>query len=366
MMMENPFELVDLLSQVVSRGGSDLHLSADLPPMARVHGALVPLADRALTADFCRDLVLGILTEAQRARLEEDWELDFAVQIQGLGRFRANAHYNRGILEAAFRFIPQGIPDLFGLGHRPSIMKICDLRHGLVLVTGATGSGKSTTMAAMIQHISKQRDGVIVTIEDPIEYIFQNARCIVKQREVGSDTKSFGSALRHVLRQDPDVILIGEMRDAETVAAAITAAETGHLVIATMHTVDAPKAIDRIVDAFPSDQQPQVIAQLANALEAVIAQRLVRREDTEGRILASEILIANTGVRACIRERRWEQMLGLIEIGGKDGMHTMDHDLERLYLEGIISKEEAVANATNRTRLEALRREPAPRKGMFG
>lgn len=365
-MADNPFELVDLLSQAVARGGSDLHLSADSPPMARVHGSLVPLADRALTADFCRDLVLGILTEPQRARLEEDWELDFAVQIQGIGRFRANAHYNRGVLEAAFRFIPQEIPDLLGLGHRPSIMQICGLQRGLVLVTGTTGSGKSTTMAAVIQHISRQRDGVIVTIEDPIEYVFQNARSLVKQREVGSDTKSFSAALRHVLRQDPDVILIGEMRDMETVGTAVTAAETGHLVIATMHTADAPKAIDRIVDVFPADQQPQIIAQLANSLEAVIAQRLIPREDMAGRVLASETLTANTGVRACIRERRWEQIPGLIEIGGKDGMHTMDHDLERLYLEGFISKEDAIAHAGNRTQMEALHREPAPRKGIFG
>ncbi len=356
-MANNPFDLVDLLAQAVSRGGSDLHLCADAPPMARVHGGLVPLADRALTVEFCRDLVMGILTELQRARLEEDWELDFALQVQGLGRFRANAHYNRGVLEAAFRHIPQRIPDLAELGHRASILQICGLQRGLVLVTGITGSGKSTTMASMIQHISRHRDGVIVTIEDPIEYVFQNSRCLVKQREVGSDTKSFGAALRHVLRQDPDVILVGEMRDMETVSAAITAAETGHLVIATLHTIDAPKAIDRMVDSFPADQQPQVIAQIANALEAVVAQRLLPREDTPGRALASEILVANTGVRACIRERRWEQLVGLIEIGGKEGMHTIDDDLHRLYLAGMISKEEAIANARDRGQMELLRRD---------
>lgn len=360
-MITNPFDLVELLGRVVSHGGSDLHLSVDSPPMVRIHGSLAPLADRALTADFCRELVLSVLTEPQRARLEEDWELDFAVQIQDLGRFRANAHYNRGALEAAFRHIPQSIPDLPTLGHRPSILQICDLHRGLVLVTGATGSGKSTTMASMIQYISQRRDGVIVTIEDPIEYVFQNARSLVKQREVGSDTKSFGAALRHVLRQDPDVILIGEMRDTETVSTAISAAETGHLVIATMHTVDAPQAIDRIVDAFSADQQPQIVAQLSNSLEAIIAQRLIPREDTPGRILASEILVANTGVRACIRERRWEQMTGLIEIGAQDGMHSIDKDLERLYLEGFISKEDTIANARNRKTMESLRREVATR-----
>ncbi len=365
-MPDNPFDLVTLLGQSVSLGGSDLHLSVDAPPMARVHGRLVPLGDRALTVDFSRDLVLGILTENQRARLEEDWELDFALQVEGLGRFRGNAHYNRGALEAAFRFIPQQIPDLATLGHRPSINQICGLQRGLVLVTGITGSGKSTTMASMIQHISRQREGVIVTVEDPIEYVFQNARSLVKQREVGSDTKSFASALRHVLRQDPDVILVGEMRDMETIGAAITAAETGHLVIATLHTIDAPKAIDRIVDPFPPDQQPQIIAQVANALEAVVAQRLLPREDTAGRILASETLVANAGVRACIRERRWEQLVGLIEIGGKEGMHTIDDDLQRLYLAGLISKEDAIANARDRAQMETLRREPAKRKGLFG
>ncbi len=365
-MPDNPFDLVTLLSQAVSQGGSDLHISVDAPPMARVHGRLVPLADRALTVDFCRDLVIGILTESQRARLEEEWELDFALQVEGLGRFRGNAHYNRGALEAAFRFIPRQIPELDALGHREVIARLCALQRGLVLVTGITGSGKSTTMASMIQHISRQREGVIVTVEDPIEYVFQNARSLVKQREVGNDTKSFSSALRHVLRQDPDVILVGEMRDMETIGAAITAAETGHLVIATLHTIDAPKAIDRIVDPFPPEQQPQIVAQIANALEAVIAQRLIPREDGNGRVLASETLVANAAVRACIRERRWEQLVGLIEIGGKEGMHTFDDDLERLYLAGAISKEEAVANARDRAHMEALRREPAARRGLFG
>jgi twitching motility protein PilT len=364
-MPPNPFDLVSLLSGTVSLGGSDLHLSVDAPPMARVHGRLVPLADRALTLDFCRDLVIGVLSENQRARLEEAWELDFALQVEGLGRFRGNAHYNRGALEAAFRFIPREIPELDQLGHRPAIARICSLQRGLVLVTGVTGSGKSTTMASMIQHISRQREGVIITVEDPVEYIFQNARSLVKQREVGHDTKSFGSALRHVLRQDPDVILVGEMRDMETIGAAITAAETGHLVIATLHTIDAPKAIDRIVDPFPPDQQAQIIAQVANALEAVVAQRLIPREDGQGRILASEILVANPGIRACIRERRWEQLVGLVEIGRQEGMHTIDEDLERLYREGIIAKEEAVANARNPGSMEMLHREPR-RRGLFG
>jgi twitching motility protein PilT len=353
---ENPFDLVELLAATIEARGSDLHLSTDVPPMARIHGSLVPLSDSALTADFCRQLVMGAINEEQRARLEEHWELDFALQIAGLGRFRANAHYSRGALEAAFRHIPERIPELEELGHRPAVQQLCELERGLILVTGITGSGKSTTMASMIQHISRQRDGVIITMEDPVEYVFQNARSVVKQREVGSDTKSFISALRHVLRQDPDVILVGEMRDRETISATITAAETGHLVISTLHTIDAPKAIDRVIDAFPADQQPQIIAQLANALEAVISQRLLPREDGNGRVVATEILMANNGVRASIREQRWEQLVGLIEIGRKDGMHTIDQDLARLYLDGWISKEVAIANARDQKFVESLYR----------
>lgn len=353
---ENPFDLVELLAATIEARGSDLHLSVDVPPMARIHGSLVPLSEQLLTVDFCRQLVMGAINEEQRARLEEHWELDFALQIAGLGRFRANAHYSRGALEAAFRHIPERIPELEELGHRPAVQQLCELERGLILVTGITGSGKSTTMASMIQQISRQRDGVIITMEDPVEYVFQNARSVVKQREVGSDTKSFISALRHVLRQDPDVILVGEMRDRETISATITAAETGHLVISTLHTIDAPKAIDRVIDAFPADQQPQIISQLANALEAVVSQRLLPREDGSGRVVATEILMANNGVRASIREQRWEQLVGLIEIGRKDGMHTIDQDLARLYLDGWISKEEAISNARDQKFVESLYR----------
>jgi len=365
--MENPpLDLVALLARVVEYSASDLHLTSDSPPLMRRNGSLEALQDTPISTAECRDLILGILTEAQRARIEQEWELDFALQVEGLGRFRGNAHYSRGALEATFRFIPGAIPALTELGHRPSILHFCGLQRGLVLVTGVTGSGKSTTLAAMVQFIAQNRAGVIVTIEDPIEYLFQNARSIVKQREVGSDTHSFAEALRHVLRQDPDVILVGEMRDPETIRAAITAAETGHLVLATLHTIDAPKAIDRIVDAFPGDQQPQVIAQLANSLEAVISQRLIPLENGAGRVLVSETLAANTAVRACIRERRWEQLVGLIEIGSKDGMNTIDESLAELYFARMISKEEAIGNARDRARIEGLMREAPAKKGFFG
>jgi len=360
--MEPPFELVDLLTRTVAAGASDLHLCADAPPMVRINGEITALEDRAVTVPGCRELITGILTEAQRARLEEEWELDFALHVEGVGRFRGNAHYSRGALEGAFRHIPHTIPELKELGHRQTIFNLCELRRGLVLITGITGAGKSTTMASMIQHISRRLSGVIVTVEDPVEYVFANALSVIKQREIGSDTKSFAEALRHALRQDPDVILVGEMRDPETISAAITAAETGHLVIATLHTIDAPKAIDRMVDAFPGDQQPQVVAQLANSLEAVVSQRLLPREDGSGRVLVSETLVANAAVRACVRERRWEQLVGLIEIGAKDGMFTIDDDLCGLYLSRQISKESAIANARDKSRIEVLLREPTQKK----
>lgn len=359
-------DLVQLLSDAVGQGASDLHLSVGAPPLIRLNGELASMGGEALTSDLSRDMVLGVLTESQRARLEQDWELDFALQVDGVGRFRGNAHFCRGALEAAFRYIPHEIPELGNLGHSDALLQLCELRRGLVLVTGITGSGKSTTLAAMVRHISERMAGVIVTVEDPIEFVFSNARSIVKQREIGSDTHSFAEALRHSLRQDPDVILVGEMRDPETISAAVTAAETGHLVLGTLHTIDAPKAIDRIVDAFSADQQPQIIAQLANSLEAIISQRLLPAEDGGGRALATEVLVANTAVRATIRERRWEQMVGLIEIGRKDGMHTFDDSLSELYMQRRISKEEAIANARDKARFESLLRDqPSKKKGFF-
>lgn len=358
-------DVVELLQMTVANGGSDLHLTVDAPPMMRQYGVLIPLVDRALVQEVCSRMILSVLTEHQRARLEEEWELDFALQIDGVGRFRANAHFSRGALEAAFRYIPGVIPDLDDLKHRPIVHELCKMERGLVLVTGITGSGKTTTMASMIKRVLESRSGVVVTVEDPIEFIFENGRSLVKQREVGTDTKSFAEALKHALRQDPDVILVGEMRDMETIRAAITAAETGHLVIGTLHTIDAPKAIDRLVDAFPGDQQPQIIAQLGNALGAVIAQRLLPRVDGVGRALCTEVLVANTAVRACIREKRWEQLVGLIEIGSKDGMHTIDDTLYDLYATGEISFETAVLNARDPKRFEEVAPAPKKRLGLF-
>jgi len=346
-----PLDIVDLLTQAVARGASDLHLCVGSPPMARIDGALAPLAGEVLGPDSCRDLIYSIFTESQRARFEEIWELDFAVVVEGQGRFRGNAHYSRGAVEATFRHIPAVTPPLASLGLPPIVRDLCALEQGLVIVTGVTGSGKTTTLAAMVDEINTHRSGVIISIEDPIEYIFEHKLCRVKQREIGADTKSFPLALRHVLRQDPDVILISEMRDLETISAAITAAETGHLVLATLHTIDAPKAIDRIVDAFPPEQQAQIIAQLANALQAVIAQRLLPRADGRGRVAACEVMTMNQGVRSCFRDRRFQQLLSMIEIGAKDGMVTFDESLSNLYHAKLITKEEAMLNARDPARI---------------
>ena len=342
--------VTDYLRITVEHGGSDLHLSSGAPPAARVDGMLKPLEDFCLNDEVTKTLIMDTLTESQRAELEQEWELDFAIQVDNIGRFRGNAHFIRGHMEASFRYIPTEIPTLAELGHYPIIEQISQLRRGLILITGITGSGKSTTMASMIQRISATRSGVIITIEDPIEFIYPHLSCLVKQREVGSDTKSFPKALRQALRQDPDVIVVSELRDLETIRIALTAAETGHLVIATLHTMDAPQSIDRLVDVFPPDQQQQIVAQLANVCEAIISQRLIPQADGQGRVLASEVLRMNHGLRTCIRERKIEQVVGLMQIGQNEGMHTIDESLAQLLQSKQITAQEALFNCRDRKR----------------
>jgi twitching motility protein PilT len=356
-------DILQFLALTVERGGSDLHLCADSQPMMRLHGDLHPLSEMVFDKETVRELIYSIFTENQRARFEETLELDFALMVTGLGRFRANAHYSRSNVEATFRHIADRIPLLDSLGLPPVVKRLCAMDQGLVLVTGVTGSGKTTTLASMVEQINTTRAGVIISVEDPIEYVFTHNLCRVKQREIGTDTKSFPTALRHVLRQDPDVILISEMRDLETISSAITAAETGHLVLATLHTIDAPKAIDRIVDAFPPDQQGQIIAQLANALQAIIAQRLIPKADGTGRVLLAEAMVMNDGVRSCLRDRRFQQILSMIEIGSKDGMVTFDENAGNLYAEGIITREEAFLNVRDPNRITSIK---PKKKGLFG
>src|SRR5213596_1172724 len=294
-------DLIDFLALAAERGASDLHLTVGAPPMLRVAGVIQPLTEEPLSAEDTRRLVIDALKEGQRAKLENDWQIDFALQVDDLGRFRGNACYVSGAIEANFRRIPSEIGDLKSLGHSPVVDRWCDERAGLVLVTGASGEGKSTTLASMAQTIARRRSVNIITIEDPIEFVHSQGRSLFNQREIGSDAHSFASALKNALRQDPDVILVGEMRDTDTMQTAITAAETGHLVIATMHTNDAPSAVGRIIDAFPKEGQQFVAAQLAWSLLGVVCQYLLPRSEGSGLILATVLMIVNSGIEACIR-----------------------------------------------------------------
>src|SRR5881296_3265863 len=338
-------DLIDFLVLAAQQGASDLHLTAGAPPMMRVAGAIKPLTEEELSAEDTRRLVIESLKEGQRARLENDWQLDFALQVDGVGRYRGNACYVSGAIEANFRRVPSEIPDLKSLGHSPVVDKWCDERAGMVLVTGASGEGKSTTLASMVQTISIRRFVNIVSIEDPIEFVHSQGRSLVNQREVGSDARDFPSALKNALRQDADVILVGELRDTETIRTAITAAETGHLVIGTMHTNDAPTAIGRIIDAFPKDGQQFVASQLAWSLLGVVCQYLLPRSGQAGLILATELLTVNSGIEACIRSGRLSQIPGLIQIGAADGMHTVDVSLIEFLLAERISLMDALAHA---------------------
>jgi len=358
-------DITEYLRQTIALGGSDLHLSAWAPACTRVNGSIVPFDQELLDPTTVRDLILDTLTEAQRATLEQEWELDYALQVEGVGRFRGNVHIARGNVEAAFRFISQDIPALETLGHHAVIHEFGNLRSGLILVTGITGSGKSTTLASMVRRIAETRNGVIITLEDPIEFVHEHRSCLIKQREVGNDTRSFPRALRQALRQDPDVIVVSELRDLDTIRIALTAAETGHLVLATLHTPDAPQTIDRIVDVFPADQQPQIITQLSSALEGIICQRLIPRADGHGRVLASEVLRPNHAIRNCIRERKLEQIVGLMEIGHKEGNRTIDESIGNLLNAGIITRDEAIFNGRERKSFEEKPKEPKKPKSIW-
>lgn len=350
-------DLIDYLQFVAQIGGSDLHLATGAAPMVRLNGILQPLTENILNAAECRDLILGALKETQRAKLEQDWELDFAIEVQGLGRFRGTASYVMGNVEATLRRVPDVIPELQDLGHGPTVQGMCMKEHGLILITGTSGSGKTTTLASMIQKISRERGGSIVSIEDPVEFRFEHHRGVVQQRQVGADTQSFVHALRSALRADADVIVIGEMRDLETIRIAITAAETGHLVIGTLHTTDAASSVARILDAFPEEVQDYVSSQLAHSLIGVVCQHLITRTDEAGRVLASEVMLNSPGIAACIRQRRFSQIPGLIQIGGNDGMHTIDDSLSHLLRHGFITLEDALVRCRDKSLMQAAARE---------
>lgn len=340
-------DLNELLLEVLERGGSDLHITVGVPPMMRLDGKLVPLGEASLTCSETREAVFSILSQEQRSILEQEWEFDFAYSIPGESRFRVNAYYQRASVGAAFRLIPVEIRSVRELDLPPILEEFALKPRGLVLVTGPTGSGKSTTLAAMIHHVNANREDHIITVEDPIEYLHAHNKAMINQREVGSDTKSFSNALKYVLRQDPDVILIGEMRDLETVSAALTAAETGHLVFATLHTQDATQSIDRVIDVFPPYQQQQVRVQLAGTLQGVVSQQLLPRADGTGRAVAYEVLVPTPGIRNLIREGKTHQLTTAMQTGTQHGMVTMDHSLADRYRQGMITYETALQRAVD-------------------
>src|SRR6266545_527347 len=344
-----------LLEQVLEEDASDLHLTAGLPPMVRVHGDLKPLATYPkLTPEQVTHMMLSMLTQRQRERLEQDRELDASFSLPGKARFRVNAYYQRDAMGAAFRLIPTAIRSVEELGLPPNVADLARLPRGLVLVTGPTGSGKSTSLAAMLNVINTERACHIMTIEDPIEYLHMHKVAMVNQREVGADTHSFAEALRHVLRQDPDVILGGEMRDLETISTAITAAETGHLVFATLHTQDAPQTIDRIIDAFPPHQQQQIRVQLSTTLQGVVTQQLLQTWDGRSRTVAAEVLVATPAVRNLIREAKVHQIYSVMQAGARYGMRTMDHALAYLVTNGKITMDLAKQRCHDPQELERL------------
>ncbi|HEX7320625.1 MAG TPA: type IV pilus twitching motility protein PilT [bacterium] len=332
-------EIDGLLKYTVENKASDLHITAGSPIMVRIHGSMIPVDPNSISPSKAYELVRPVLSDEQFATLERDKEIDFSLYIESIGRFRVNIFYQRHGIGAVMRVIPEKIPSMDDLGLPKVIKELIDLENGLILVTGPTGSGKSTSLAAMIDYINTNRDGHIITIEDPIEFMHSSKKCIVNQREVGTSTRSFSNALRSALREDPDYILVGEMRDLETIALALTAAETGHLVFGTLHTSSAPKTITRVIDVFPTTQQDQIRVMLSESIQGVIAQKLYPLKDGQGRVAAFEILIANQAVRNIIREEKIFQLESVIQTGRQLGMQVMEQAKRKLVSEGKISPE---------------------------
>jgi twitching motility protein PilT len=348
------FDFADVLLEVLRLKASDLHLTAGSPPMVRQKGRLGALDYPVLTPLQSREIIYSILTNDQRKKLENEWQIDFAYSIPGQGRFRVNAYFQRASLGAAFRLIPNEMPALDDLGLPPVLREFTKKPRGFVLVTGPTGSGKSTTLAAMLDVINKERHEHIMTIEDPIEFLHRHQNCIVNQRELGSDAQSFALGLKAALRQDPDVILVGEMRDLETIATALTAAETGHLVFATLHTQDTAQTVDRIVDVFPPAQQHQVRVQLSVSLQGIVTQQLLPTADGQGRVCSTEILVPTPAVRNLIREGKTHQIYSALQTGGAHGMQTMDASLADLVRRHKITRELAEARSSSPEELRRL------------
>ncbi|MCI1274308.1 MAG: type IV pilus twitching motility protein PilT [Clostridiaceae bacterium] len=348
----------ELLEKLVSSRGSDLHISSNLPPAIRVDGELKRMDLPPLSPDDVETLLFPMLSNEQRRKLEQEWELDFSYGIEGLSRFRVNFYKDKGNYAAAFRTITSTVPTFDQLGLPEIVRKTADKPRGLILVTGPTGSGKSTTLAAMVDYINTNRAEHILTIEDPIEYVHTSKRCIVHQRELGMDTRSFANALKSALREDPDIILVGEMRDHETIALALTAAETGHLVFGTLHTSSASQTIDRIIDVFPEGQQQQIRVQLANSLVAVFAQTLLPKLQPDGtkkgRVMAQEIMLVIPAIANLIRESKAAQIYSTIQMNQGIGMQTLEMALANLYKQNIIAMEDALAKTSRPDELKRL------------
>lgn len=347
--------LSELLRKMIEMSGSDLHITTNSAPMVRVHGTLRPLDYPELTPAETKQLAYSVLTDAQKHRFEETLELDFSFGIKGLSRFRANLFNQRGAVGAVFRAIPYEIKSFEELGLPPVIQSLCDKPRGLILVTGPTGSGKSTTLAAMLDKINRDRHEHIITVEDPIEYLHGHKGCLVNQREVNSDTHSFANALRAALRQDPDIVLIGEMRDLETTETALRIAETGHLTLATLHTNSAVSSINRIIDVFPAHQQAQIRTQLSMVLEGIVSQSLLPRANGQGRVLGMEILVPNSAIRNLVREDKIHQVYSMMQTGQeKYGMQTFNQSLASLYFRKLITLELAMSRSSNQDELQDL------------
>src|SRR4051812_21135775 len=359
------FDFADILLEVIDAGASDLHLTVGAPPMVREKGRLRPLDYPQLSSQDTREIVYSILNNDQRKRLENEWQIDLSYSVPGRARFRVNAYFQRASVGAVMRTIPQDIPAFDSLG-LPEILKdFMRKPRGFVLVTGPTGSGKSTTLASMIDMINEVRHEHIMTVEDPIEFLHRHKNCVVNQRELGSDAQSFSLALKSALRQDPDVILVGEIRDLETMSTAITAAETGHLVFATLHTQDTSQTVDRIVDSFPPAQQHQVRTQLSIALQGIVTQQLLPSADGSKRVCACEILVPTPAVRNLIREGKAHQLYSALQTGGAHGMQTMDTSLANLVLSGTITMATAEARSSNPEELRKLV-QSGPIGGVYG
>ncbi len=347
--------LSDLLKKMLEMSGSDLHITTNSPPQVRVHGHLTPLDMSQLSPAETKQLAYSVLTDAQKHRFEENLELDFSFGLKGLARFRGNLFNQRGATAAVFRVIPFEIKSFNQLALPPIVAKLCDKPRGLILVTGPTGSGKSTTLAAMLDKVNSERHEHIITIEDPIEFVHQHKSCLVNQREVHSDTKSFADSLRAALREDPDVVLIGEMRDLETVESALRIAETGHLTFGTLHTNSAASTINRVIDVFPSHQQPQIRAQLSIVLEGVLCQALLPKIGGQGRAMAMEILVPNAAIRNLIREDKVHQIYSSMQSGqDKFGMQTFNQSLANLYFQKQITMETAMQRSSMPDELQEM------------